>query len=96
VPKNKYLKTLDSQFAISDDSFAMRKGYSKADVAKELKRLQGKMTQREFSAVIGISQPYLTDLLLGNRWPGKKILDYLAGTGLELEPGFIRKPKRAA
>lgn len=69
----------------------MKKGYSKEDVVRELKALQGDRTQREFAAAIKVSQPYLGDVLLGNRWPGKKILDYL-----DLEHGFIRKSKRAA
>ena len=68
----------------------MKKGYTKEDVIKKLKTLQGASTQREFAAKMGITQQYLNDVLLGNRAPGKKILEYLG-----LEVGYI-KSERAA
>lgn len=72
----------------------MTKGYSKGDIAGKLKKLQGNLTQREFATIVGVSQPYLGDVLQGNRWPGKKLLDYLRNSeGLDLEHGFIERSK---
>jgi transcriptional regulator with XRE-family HTH domain len=68
----------------------MKRGYSNSDVIQRLRQLQGDQTQAQFAGQIGITQQYLSDVLQGNRRPGKKITDYLG-----LEPGYI-KPESAA
>lgn len=63
----------------------MKKGYTKDDVVKRLKSLQGGQTQSQFAAKMDVTQQYLNDVLLGNRKPGKKILGYLG-----FEAGYIK------
>lgn len=47
-------------------------------------------SQKELADGIGISAQYLSDILLGKRMPGKKILDWL---GLQAE--IVYRPKRS-
>jgi transcriptional regulator with XRE-family HTH domain len=51
--------------------------YSADDVIKLLKVRQGTRTQEDFAAEIGISYQLLSNVILGSRSPGNKILKFL-------------------
>jgi len=47
-----------------------------ADIIQLLKREQGSKTQKELAKRIGVTDAYLSDVLRGNRQPGKAILQF--------------------
>lgn len=57
-------------------SFAMN-SLTQQDVVEILKRKQGKLSLRKFARKLGVSPPFLSDVYLGRRGPGPKILDQL-------------------
>ena len=59
-------------------------GYTKEEVLRRLAEKQGSRTQTALAEEIGISRPYLSDVLNGRRDPGPAILSFV---GLEL--GYI-------
>lgn len=57
-------------------------------VIQRLKAKQGKMSLRAFAELVGCSAAYLSDIYLGRRTPGPKILDFL---GLTVERHVVRE-----
>lgn len=53
---------------------------TRKDVIQELRRKQGARTVGELAAEVGVSRPYLHEVLAGNRPPAKKVLTYLGIT----------------
>lgn len=47
-------------------------------------------SQKALAAAIGISAPYLNDILLGKRAPGSKVLDWM---GLEKRTVYVKVQK---
>jgi hypothetical protein len=56
--------------------------WRKEDVVDKLKKAQGSRSLRHYANFIGCSAAYLSDVYLGKRDPGPKLLDSL---GLECE-----------
>jgi transcriptional regulator with XRE-family HTH domain len=50
---------------------------TKDQVIALLKKRQGERTQQELAEELGVSQQYLSDVLLGRRDPGPAVLDKL-------------------
>ena len=54
----------------------------------EILNSENSWTQKSLAKKLGISQQYLSDVLRGNRYPGKKLLD-----GLNLEKVILYRYK---
>jgi hypothetical protein len=53
------------------------KAFTREQVIKALRKAQGDRTAKDFAAAIGVSQPYLSDVYHGRRYPGPRILNVL-------------------
>jgi transcriptional regulator with XRE-family HTH domain len=65
---------------------------TKYQVIQLLKQNQGTQTQEKYAEKLDITPAYLSDLYMGRRSPGKKILDKL---GLRKEISYKRKEGHA-
>lgn len=65
--------------------------FSIDDIPRLLKEKQSEMRQKDYAAVIGVSAPFLANVVAGIRTPDVKILDYL---GLE-DAGQLYRAKGA-
>ena len=54
-----------------------QKKLTHAEVLARLKKLQGDRSLRDFAEALGISAPYLSDIYLGHRGVGPKLLKIL-------------------
>lgn len=68
---------IDTISEASVSSECMAKVMKHADVIALLRRLQGERNSKQFAQELGISASYLSDIYLGKRSPGKKILSVL-------------------
>jgi len=60
------------------------KGYGREEVLRRLEERRGNRTQKALAEEMGVSPPYLSDVLAGRRDPGPAILSFVG-----LEPGYI-------
>lgn len=51
--------------------------YTREEVVKLIRQRMGTNTQEEFAAQVGISYQLLSNILIGSRSPGQKILKFL-------------------
>ena len=51
--------------------------YTREEVVKLIRQRMGTHTQEEFAAQVGISYQLLSNILIGSRSPGQKILKFL-------------------
>lgn len=61
--------------------------FDEAGVVALLRKKQGKISQKDYAVVVGISSQYLSDIYQLRRMPGPSVLKYLG-----LERGYWRKP----
>lgn len=66
------------------------KKLSQDDVVQLLQRAQGDLTQKDFALKLGVSQQYLSDVLLGRRDPGPSILEFLG-----IEKAYVQNSSKS-
>lgn len=62
-----------------------------SDVVAMLRKAKGEDSLRIFAAKVGVTAPYIRDILIGNRDPGPSILKFL---GLQEKRTVVRKRKK--
>lgn len=66
---------------------------TREDIVRELKKKQAGRTVQALADEVGVTRPYLHEVLAGNRPPAKKVLQYL---GIVRERTVINTYKKAA